>query len=313
MNNQAVAVDNPFGEQKSLMVPNAQAEAESQRAIQEVQASMIIAKKFPRDQIVAMDKILNACTRPKLAETALYSYPRGGTEVTGPSIRLAEAVAQVWGNMQFGIRELSSANGVSTIEAYAWDVETNTRQVKTFQVGHTRYSRAAGLVKLTDPRDIYEAIANQGARRLRACILGVIPGDVIESAVHQCEVTQSANTEVTPETIKKMVTAFETEYGVTEEMIQKRIGKRAEAINPPQMLSLRKIFQSIRDGMSKSSDWFDMGDVAVSAEPKTSSISSQLKANAKPEKEKPAVKPATEQQTEQAPTPETNTGASALE
>ncbi|MDT1904179.1 hypothetical protein FPK34_26285, partial [Acinetobacter baumannii] len=78
---------------------------------------------------------------------------------------------------------LSSENGESTVEAFAWDVETNTRQTKVFQVPHIRYTRN-GSKKLTDPRDIYELVANNGARRLRACILGVIPGDVIDDAVN---------------------------------------------------------------------------------------------------------------------------------
>jgi hypothetical protein len=248
---------NPFNSmQKADSQQTSLVEVESQRAIQEVQASMVIAKKFPRDPNEAMDRILNACTRPSLAQSALYSYPRGGADVTGPSIRLAEAVAQTWGNMQFGIRELSQSNGESTVEAFAWDVETNTRQVKVFQVPHARYSRSKGLSKLSDPRDIYEMVANQGARRLRACILGVIPGDVIEAAVNQCDVTLKANADTSPEAIKKMITAFE-EFSVTEEMIKKRVGKRIEAINPAQMIQLKKIYVSLRDGMSSIGDWFE--------------------------------------------------------
>ena len=42
-------------------------------------------------------------------------------------------LAQNWGNIQYGIRELSSENGESTVEAFAWDVETNTRQTKVFR------------------------------------------------------------------------------------------------------------------------------------------------------------------------------------
>ena len=76
-----------------------------------------------------------------LAQSAVYSYARGGSSVTGPSIRLAEMLAQNWGNIQYGIRELSSENGESTVEAFAWDVETNTRQTKVFQVPHIRYTR----------------------------------------------------------------------------------------------------------------------------------------------------------------------------
>ena len=36
-----------------------------------------------------MDRILNACTRQTLAESAVYAYNKGGNQITGPSIRLA--------------------------------------------------------------------------------------------------------------------------------------------------------------------------------------------------------------------------------
>lgn len=276
MSNELAQVQNPFGKSVTPAANNAMANSEAERSVQEVQASMIIAKKFPRNTVEAMDRILNACTRESLANTALYCYPRGGQEITGPSIRLAEALAQEWGNIQFGIRELSSENGSSTVEAFAWDVQSNTRQVKVFQVGHTRYAKGR-VNKLTDPRDIYEMIANQGARRMRACILGVIPGDVTEAAVNQCDVTQRNAVDVGPETIKAMVDAFEKHYGVSQDLIEQKIGKRAEAINASQLLNLRKIFQSLKDGMSKPGDWFDVGHVEETAEPKVSDITSDLK------------------------------------
>lgn len=236
---------------------NALVEVEQQRAIAEVQSAIVLAKRFPRDQIQAMDRILTACQRPTLAEQALYSYSRGGSDITGPSIRMAEAIAQSWGNLQFGIRELSQSNGESTVEAYAWDVETNTRQVKIFQVPHARYTRSSGLKKLEDPRDIYEAIANQGARRLRACILGIIPGDVVEAAVNQCEDTLKAKADTSPEALKKLVEAFAI-YRVTKEQIEKRIQRHLDAITPAQIVSLRKIYNSLKDGMSSPADWFEV-------------------------------------------------------
>ncbi|WP_200897806.1 MULTISPECIES: hypothetical protein [Xenorhabdus] len=250
-------VINPFGSNAPQAQPTqGMVAVEQQRAIQEVQAAMVIAKKFPRDPIMAMDRILQACTRPTLAESALYSYSRGGAEVTGPSIRLAEAVAQNWGNIQFGIRELEQKNGESTVEAFAWDIETNTRQVKTFTVPHVRFTRN-GKKKLEDPRDIYELVANQGSRRLRACILGVIPGDVVEAAVNQCDVTLRSNADTSPEAIKKMVEVFKAEFGVTSEQIQKRIQCRVEAMRPAQMVQMKKIYASLRDGMSSVDDWFE--------------------------------------------------------
>lgn len=232
------------------------AEAAAQREVAEVQAAMLIAKRFPRNQAKATDRILIACQRPTLAEGALYSYARGGTDITGPSIRLAEAIAQQWGNLQFGIRELDQRIGESTVEAYAWDLESNTKQVKTFQVKHRRHTKKGGY-NLEDPRDIYEMVANQGARRLRACILGIIPGDIVEAAVDQCEATLKAKADVSADAVQKMVKVFEG-YGVTREMIEVRIQRKIESITAAQIISLRKVYNSLKDGMSKPGDWFDL-------------------------------------------------------
>jgi len=261
---------------------------EQERAMAEVQGAIILAKRFPRNQIEAMDKISTACQRPGLAEQALYSYSRGGTEITGPSIRLAEAIAQNWQNLQFGIRELEQRNGESTVEAFCWDVETNTRHVKTFQVKHERHTKK-GSYRLEDPRDIYELTANQGARRLRAAILAIIPGDVIESAVTQCEQTLKAKADTSPEALKKLVDAF-APYSVTKEQIEKRIQRRLDTITPAQLVNLRKIYNSLRDGMSVPADWFEVEEAKPSSG--TESLKEKIKAKGKaPGKEETAPNP----------------------
>jgi len=259
----------------------------------EVQGAIILAKRFPRSQIESMDRILVACQRPGLAEQALYSYSRGGSEITGPSIRLAEAIAQNWGNVQFGIKELEQRNGESTVEAFCWDMETNVRQVKTFQVKHERHTKK-GSYKLEDPRDIYELAANQGARRLRACILGIIPGDVIESAVTQCESTLKAKADTSPEALKKLVDTFAA-HSVTKEQIEKRIQRRLDTITPAQLIQLRKIYNSLKDGMSSVADWFETAQV-TDQEPKTdASASLKDKIKAKTEAARPQVEPERQQ------------------
>lgn len=257
MNEVATRPANPFGDAPVAARPHAGALAQTdqQRAIAEVQAAMMIARANPRDPIAAMDRILNACTRPTLADAAVYTYSRGGSDVSGPSIRLAEAMAQSWGNMQFGIRELDQRNGESTVQAFAWDVETNTRREVTFQVPHLRFTRS-GAKRLEDPRDIYEMVANQGSRRLRACILAIIPGDVTEAAVQQCETTMAVKADTSADAMKKMAEAFGA-FGVTREQIEKRIQRRLDAIQPAQVVALKKVYASLRDGMSVAADWFD--------------------------------------------------------
>ena len=188
------------------------AEMVTSRQTQEVQGQIIMAKKFPRNYVESCNRIMQACQRKGLAEKAMYEYPRGGTKVIGPSIRLAEALAQNWGNMSFGIVELEQKAGESQVMAYAWDLETNTRQEKIFSVPHIRSTRK-GNVSLTDPRDIYEMVANQGARRLRSCILGIVPGDVVEDALEQCNKTLvDGEKKPLADVIKEVCLYFQRDY-----------------------------------------------------------------------------------------------------
>lgn len=230
---------------------------QSARAMQEVQAAIILAKKFPRDTLTAIHRIKESCKRPKLAEKATYSYPKGGQLVTGPSIRMAELIAQNWGNLDFGVRELSSENGESLVESYCWDMETNVRQTKSFKVPHTRFTRSSGNTKLTDPRDIYEAVANQGARRLRACILGVIPQDVIEEATDEVRRTLAgSNTTPIKDRISQMMQAFYHKFQVSKSMLEGFLKHSLEEVSEDELVDLRGIFNSLKDGVSKRSDWF---------------------------------------------------------
>lgn len=230
------------------------------RQAQEVQAAMVIAKKFPRDEVGAFNRIMRACQRRSLAEQAEYEYPRGGTKVSGPSIRLAEALAQNWGNIDYGVIELEQKESSSEMMAYAWDLETNTRATRIFSVKHQRDTKK-GSHALTDSRDIYEITANFGARRVRACILEVIPGDVIEAALQQCNLTlTNGNTEPLIDRIRKMVKAFEDEFSVTKTMLEEYIGCNSDVFSENDFVRLRKVYRSLKDGMAKREDYFNIGN-----------------------------------------------------
>ncbi|WP_407067031.1 hypothetical protein [Heyndrickxia faecalis] len=248
---------NSLSEQYQQVQPMVMAQASSSREMEEVKGQIFMAKQFPRNVFQAEQRILDACKRPSLAETAMYQYPRGGTKVTGPSIRLAEVLAQNWGNISFGVKELEQREGESVAMAYAWDLETNTRQEKIFTVKHT-FKAKGKLKKLDDPRDIYEKVANDGARRLRSCILGIIPGDIVDNAVKQCEETLRGNGKgPLKDRVAKMLKVFKEKYRVTQEMIEDRLGYHADAFTEIDLVNLGKIYNSLQDGMSKVDDWFD--------------------------------------------------------
>jgi hypothetical protein len=261
------------------------AEIEKARAVQEVQAALIIAKRFPRDELEAQNKIMIACKRYSLAESALYSFPRGGQKVVGESIRLAEVLAQKWGNIQYGFRELEHGDGQSLVEAFAWDQETNARQNRVFTVYHKIQLKNGSFKNLTDPRDIYEQMANQAQRRVRACILAIIPPDITEAAANECRrtlVSGKDKSEPLVDRIKRVVNFF-AELGVSKELLEKKLGHQIDAMVPEEIADLQQIYNSMKDGQSKRSDWFE-DRVEASEGGKAEKLNEKLKAKSEEKK-----------------------------
>jgi len=233
-------------------------QVESSRAIQEVQGAIIIANKFPRDINVTYNAILKECQRTGLAETAIYSYPRGGQTVSGPSIRLAEVLARNYKHLDYGIRELSQGKGYSIMEAFCWDMENNVKATRQFRVDHIRYSKKFGNSELSDPRDIYEMTANNGARRLRACILQIIPGDIVEAAVTECQKTLSGgNNKPLTDRVRDMIVAF-GKLGIEKDDIEMRLGYKVAKMTQDDLVEYTGIYRSLNDGITKRNDWFNV-------------------------------------------------------
>lgn len=262
-------VQNPFDTAPGAArggADGAGARAMQARESAEVMALAMMANRFPRNVIQACDRIRNAFTRQTLAEKAQYQYSRGGTDVVGPSIRAAEAMAQCWRHLSSGWREIgrwvgADGVGVSEVEAFCIDHEANNREVIQFFVRHWRDTKHGGY-RLKDERDIYELCANQAARRKRACILAQIPGDVTEMAMEQASATLRAKADTSAEGIRRLLDTFVGEFGVTKEQIERRIQRRIESIQPAQVVGLKRIYVSLRDEMSTVADWFEPVEAA---------------------------------------------------
>ena len=234
---------------------------EASRAIAEAQGKLVIAKRFPRDEVQAYNRVAQACQRKGIAEKAFYSYNRGGGTVSGPTIRFAEELARCWGNIDYGIKELSQDEGKSEMQAYAWDLETNAQSVQNFTNPHIR--EVGGKAKiLTSQRDIYEINANMGARRLRSRILAILPTDLVDMAINECKKTLAGNNdEPLIDRVKKMIVAF-GKIGVTQEQIEKRLGRKVDTMTIDDFTDYIGIYNAIKQGESKIAEWFEAEKVA---------------------------------------------------
>lgn len=242
---------------------------EASRAIAEAQGKLVIAKRFPRDEVAAYAKAMEACQRPTMAEKAFYSFPRGGQTVEGPTIRFAEELARCWGNIDYGIKELSQDDGKSEMQAYAWDLETNAQSVQNFTNPHQR-EQGKKMVTLTSQRDIYENNANMATRRLRSRILAILPAWFVEDAIAECKKTLSGRND-TPliDRVKKMVVQF-AKLGVTQEQIERRLKRKVDTMTADDFTEYVGIYNAIKGGESKIAEWF-------TAEPEATELTAALK------------------------------------
>lgn len=275
MENTAIQTEaNPFNSD-GLPVERApaQLEVEQTRATQEVQAALIIAKRFPRNEADAYDKIMKACKRPVLAEQAIYKLPISGKIMEGPSIRLAEVLIQAWGNAEFGIREISRDNNRSNCEAFCWDKETNIMRKEPFIVEHhIEKNETVNNVKrkikkpVTDPVEIDRLIANRGGRKLRNCILNIIPGDVVDAAVKACRQTMvKGSGEPLSDRVRKAVAAF-SELAVSREMIEERLGHPVDITTAEEVADLLSIYNSLINKQAKRGEFFRVPEAEGSDE-----------------------------------------------
>lgn len=254
--------EQPRHESGNAIAANAEA-----RVVAEVKAQVLMARQFPRDPSVAVDNILRECQRPTLADAAVYTFPRGKETVTGPSIRLAEVLARNWGNNTFGLEVLErkpgigNSPGVSIMRAFAWDLETNTYISRQFELKHWRSTRTGGYA-LKDDRDIYELEANMGSRRMRACILQMIPGDVTAMAVGACRKTAISGLSASmkdPNQRQRIITGTVKVYakmGIPQEDLENYLNAKVDDWNADHMQRLKELKMSIDDGVLSIGELF---------------------------------------------------------
>ncbi len=227
--------------------------------IAEIQASIIVAKKFPRNEDEAYRRLIRACNRPAFADEARYEYPRGKEKVTGPSVKLAREAARVWGNIEYGIEILEDGDDFVVIRAWAWDKETNSRVFADdeFQKRVQRKSDGGTYWKdvRDDERELRELINRRGAICVRNCILQLIPADFVEDAMAQVYKTLSDKASKDPDAERKAIVLGFSQLNISVEDLERYLTHPVAQCSPAEIAGLRSIYVSIRDGNSKWTDY----------------------------------------------------------
>lgn len=228
----------------------------------EIQSAIVIAKRFPRDEDGSYARIIKACKRISFAGDCTYSFPRGGTNVSGPSIYLAREFARVWGNIRHGCDIVHDDDNSRTIRAWAWDLETNVRvhADDTFQksIFRKRVNATDEVVRTVaggawirpDERDLRELTNRRAALAKRNCLLELLPSDMVEDAIREAGATIEKGVKEDPDGARKAIVKGFTGIGVSPEQIAQYLGHPIAQSSPAEIAELRKTWKAISDGQT---------------------------------------------------------------
>lgn len=94
----------------------------------EVEAQLDAAHRYPRQVRRFLNEAMSLATLDQeIAMSCIYSLPRGGKPITGPSIRLAEICASAYGNLHVGARVVAIEEKEVVAQGVTWDLEKNLR------------------------------------------------------------------------------------------------------------------------------------------------------------------------------------------
>ncbi|MEK6883659.1 MAG: hypothetical protein AABY22_28785, partial [Nanoarchaeota archaeon] len=223
------------------------------------------------------------CKRPRFAEVARWKRPIGNKQLTGPSIRLAEAAIRAMGNVDVQTPTVYDDDDKRFVRVSVTDLEANATYsvdipvAKTVErrdgsgrdVIGTRPNSTGQMVYIVRATDDEVAVkqAAMVSKAIRTCALRLVPGDILEEALDACGATLASADKADPEGArKKLLDAFAV-LRVTAAMLTKHLGHDTKTLSDAERDDLRTIYAAIRDGEARWADYATAGGGDAAAAP----------------------------------------------
>ena len=225
----------------------------------EVDTQITTARRYPRIvQQVKKDMLSFATLDEETASACFYSLPRGGKNIQGPSVRLAEIAVSCYGNLRVGSRIIQTVttgeNHHVVVQAIAHDLEKNV----AVTIEKRRRITKKRNKDYVDEDDINLA-ANAGAAiAFRDAVFKVVPQALIKPILDAAKKVAVGDMKSLVSRRNKMVDAF-SKMGVTPDRILAVIGKKSvDEIDLGDMETLLGLHNAIKDGQTSVEDAFPM-------------------------------------------------------
>lgn len=195
-----------------------------------------------------------------LADRATWRLRYGGSEKSGPSVWLARELARMYGAMRWGLRVIETTEERAHVQGYAMDLASCLQVEQDAQFSlrvprkDPRDKKRTLWVIPEDEATLQGVILARGARAVRGALLQLLPARLIEHAVAVSEATIARHM-AQPESKRQMLVDF-GRLGVSQAMIEKRLGCTVQEAAPQQLAMLRGVYNSLVDGHTSARDAF---------------------------------------------------------
>lgn len=190
----------------------------------EIDSDVATAKAFPRDVRMSLENARrNATYNKEIASACTYSKNVGnGRIATGPSIRLAEIIAQEWGNLRIETRIVSIEADRVVAECTVRDLERNV--FYTSQASRSLLRRDGSRVG-DQQVEVITGAAQAFARR--SAILQAIPKEFIEDIRRTANEVARGQAKSLNERVPKMVDYLIGSFQLDEARILAVVNKKS--------------------------------------------------------------------------------------
>ena len=222
----------------------------------ELDTAISTARQYPRHMASVRDNILSLVQLDEqTAADCMYAMPRGGKPIRGPSVRLAEIVAQQWGNCRVDARVIAidRVNRVVVAEGTFHDLQTNSAMRSVVQ---RRISDRRGRLFNDDMIVVTGNAACSIARR--NAILAGVPKAIWRQAYDAAEKVVAGDIVTLGERRDKAIKAFAT-YGVKPEQIFGVLDvESVDEITLEDIPTLQGMFSALKNGEATVEELFDV-------------------------------------------------------
>lgn len=219
--------------------------AMSALAKSEVEAQLDAAHRYKRSVNRFLQEAMGLATvTQEVAESCIYSIPRDGKQIAGPSVRLAEICASSYGNLHVAARIVDVEEDDVVAQGVAWDLEKNLRvtvEVRRRIKGKSGRRFSADMITVTGNAAASIALRNAIFRVVPRAYIDRIYDKARQVAVGDAKTLATRRAQVL-DRLQKM--------GATQDRVVAKLGVAGvEDIGVEQLEVLIGLGTAIKDGM----------------------------------------------------------------